>query len=87
MGTGPTGSVFGEILFYRETLGTRLGDRYVAKRSSDPRVAYPEVKVQVWDLVRVVCIVTSFASRGSVFGENSFYRAPDGKWAGPWSTI
>ena len=27
------------------------GDRQVAKRSSDPRVAYPEVKVQVRDLV------------------------------------
>ena len=25
--------------------GTRLGDRHVAKRSSDPRVAYPEVKL------------------------------------------
>ena len=39
-------------LFYRETWGTRLGgDRQVAKCSSDPRVAYPEVKVQVRDLV------------------------------------
>ena len=28
----------------------------MAKRSSDPRVAYPEVKVRVWDLVRVVDI-------------------------------
>ena len=27
------------------------GDCQVAKRSSDPRVAYPEVKVQVRDLV------------------------------------
>ena len=36
----------------RETLGTRLGGRNVAKRSSDPRVAYPgvnyyEVKIQI----------------------------------------
>ena len=30
------------------------GGRHVAKRSSDPRVAYPEVNVQVRDLVRVV---------------------------------
>ena len=37
----------------------------MAKRSSDPRVAYPEVKVQVRDLlVRVVGIVALFAPRG-----------------------
>ena len=48
----------------------------MAKRSFDPRVAYPEVKVQVRDLVRVVGIVASFVPRSSVFGENSFYRAP-----------
>ena len=54
----------------------------MAKRSSDPREAYPEVKVQVRDLVRVVGIVaTFFTPRGSVFGENSFYRAPGCKWA------
>ena len=35
------------------------------------RVAYPEANVQVRDLVRVV---------GSVFEENSFYRAPGDKW-------
>ena len=47
-------------------------------RSSDPRVAYPEVKVQVRDLVRVVGIVARL-SRGvgePVPGEHSFYRAP-----------
>ena len=42
----------------------------MAKRSSDPRVACPEVKVQVRDLVRVVGVVVLFAARGSVFGEN-----------------
>ena len=36
----------------------------MAKRSSDPRVAYPEVKVQVRDLVRGVGIVAPFAPRG-----------------------
>ena len=51
---------------------------YSAKRSSDPPVAYPEVKVQVRDLVWVVGIVAPFAP---VFGENLFYRAPGGKWA------
>ena len=58
------GSVFGENLFYRECRGTRRGDRHVAKRCSDPRVAYPEVKIQVRDLVRVVGVVAPFAARG-----------------------
>ena len=65
-------------LFYLETRGTRLGDRHVAKRSSDPWVAYPEVKVQVRDLMRVVGIVSPLSHGGGwglVFGENSFYRA------------
>ena len=53
----------------------------MAKRSSDSRVAYPEVKVQVRHLVRVVGIVAPFAPRWSVFRENSFYRAPGGNWA------
>ena len=50
-------------------------------RSSDPRVAYPEVKVQVRDLVRVVSIVAPLAPSGVSIRENSFYRAPGGKWA------
>ena len=53
----------------------------MAKRSSDPRVAYPEVKVQVRDLVRVVVIVDPLPVGGSVFGEKSFYLAPGCKWA------
>ena len=44
----------------------------MAKRSSDPRVAYPEVKVHVRDLVRVLGIVAPFAPRGSVFGNICF---------------
>ena len=40
--------------------------------SSDPMVAYPEVKVQVRDLVRVVGNVAPFAPRGSIFGEIRF---------------
>ena len=35
----------------------------MAKRSSDSRVAYPEVKVYVRDLVRIVGIVAPFAPR------------------------
>ena len=57
------------------------GGRHVVKRSSDPRVAHPDVKVQVRDLVRVVGIVAPFAPMGAGPRENSFYRAPGGKWA------
>ena len=53
----------------------------MVERSSDPRVAYPEVKVQAWDLVRVVGIVATLPRGGSVFGENSPYRAQEGRWA------
>ena len=35
-------------------------------------VAYPEVKVQVRDLVRVVCIVAPFAPRGQYSGKIRF---------------
>ena len=55
VGTWPAGSILGKNSFYRETR---------AKRSSEPRVAYPEVNVQIRDLVRVVGIVAPFAPRG-----------------------
>ena len=63
MVTGPAGSEFGDNSFYRETRGTRRGGRHVAKRSSEPCVAYPQVKVHVRDLVRVVGSVVPFAQR------------------------
>ena len=50
----------------------------MAKRSSDPRVAYPEVKVQVQDLVRVVGIVAPLPHGGSVPGENCLLLSPMG---------
>ena len=50
----------------------------MTKRSSDPRAAYPEVKVQARDIVRVVDIVAPLSHRGSVPGEHSFYRAQGG---------
>ena len=39
----------------------------MAKRSSDPREAYPEINIQVWDLVRVVGVVAPFVPRGFSF--------------------
>ena len=68
----PGVSVVGENSFYRETRGTRRGGRHVVKRSSDPRVAHPEVKVQVRDLVRVVGILHLLPLGCSVSGENWF---------------
>ena len=67
--------------FCRETRGTKLGCRHVAKRRSDPRVAYTEVKVQVRDLAQVVGIVVPFAPRGVSICGNTFYRAPGCTWA------
>ena len=58
-----------------------MGGRHVVKGGSDPRVAYPEVKVQVRDLVRVVDIFAPFAPLGFSIRGNSFYRAPVGRWA------
>ena len=80
----PRCQYFGENLFYLKLGIQDEGDRHVTKRSSDPRVGYPEVKVQVRDLVRVVGIVAALPHgmwAGSVPGEKSFYRAPGAKWA------
>ena len=65
MGTGPPGSAFGKFVLSRN-LGyrTRGGGRQVAKRTSKPWVAYPEVKVLVRDLVRFVGILGIFAPMG-----------------------
>ena len=79
MGTGPGGSVFGENSFYRETRGRRRGGRHVVKRSSDPRVAHPDVKVQVRDLVRVVGIVAPFAPMGASTRGKFVLSSPRGK--------
>ena len=56
-------SIRGKFVLSRNP-GTRRGGRHVVKHSSDPRVAYPEVNIQVRDLVRVVGIVGPFDPRG-----------------------
>ena len=53
VGTGPAGSVLGEIRFIEKPGVKDEGGCHMPKRSSDPRVAYPEVKLQVRHLVRV----------------------------------
>ena len=78
-------SVFFCFVFLKRGTGVgegEVGGGYSAKRRSDPEVANPEVKIQVRDLVQVVDIVDLFAGRGgAIFGENSFYRVQEGKWA------
>ena len=44
--------------------------RGVAKNSSDPRQAYPEVKLQGWDLVRAVGIVGAGTRRKFVLSNH-----------------
>ena len=43
-------SVRGKFILSKNPEYKTRGCRHVAKRSSDPRVAYPEVKVQVRDI-------------------------------------
>ena len=50
----------------------------MAKRSSDPRVAYTGDKVQIRDLL---CIVNPLPNGVSDPEENSFHRGPGGKCA------
>ena len=60
---GPRCQYSGKIRFIEKPGVQDERGRQLAKRSSDPRVAYPEVNVQVQDLVRVVGIVVPFAPR------------------------
>ena len=62
---GPAGQYSGKIRFIEKPGVEDEGGRHVVKRSSDPRVANTDVKVQVRDLVRVVGIVAPFAPMGA----------------------
>ena len=62
---GPRGQYSGKIRFIEKRGVQDEGGRQVAKHSSDPRHAYPEVKLQRRDLVRVVGIVAPFAPLGA----------------------
>ena len=54
------GQYSGNIRFIEKPGVQDEGGRHVAKHNSDPRVAYPEVKVQIRHLVRVVGIGAPF---------------------------
>ena len=66
--------VFGENSFYQNMWCIRRG----GKRTSYPGVAYPEVKILVRDLVRVVGIVAHFDQGESILGKNSFFIESQG---------
>ena len=80
---GYRGQYSGKIRFIEKRGVQDEGSRQVAKRNCDPRQAYPEVKPQGRNLVRVVGIVAHFAPLGPVARENSFYRANRGGGDGP----
>ena len=54
------------------------GGRHVVKRSSDPRVAHPEVIVQVRGLVRVVVIFAPIAPRAFSIRGRFVLSSPSG---------
>ena len=71
-------SQYSETIRFIEKPGVKdEGGRNVVKRSSDHRVAHPEVKVQVRDLVRVVGIVAPLIRGISVFRIKSYNQAQD----------
>ena len=71
---GPRCQYFGEIRFIEKPRIQDEGDRHVTKRSSDHRVTYPEVKVQVRDLVQVVDVVAPLPHGGLVPGKILFIK-------------
>ena len=69
---GPRGQYSGKIRF-TEKLGVQdEGGRHVAKRSSDPRVAYTGVKLQVRDLVKLWVLLTPLPTWGWYPGKIRF---------------
>ena len=75
---GPRGQYSGKIRFIEKPGVLDVGCRHVAKRSSEPLVTYPEVKVQVRDLVRVVDIVAPFVPRA--VGTLGKFFLPSPRW-------
>ena len=76
---GPRGQYSGKIRFIQKRGVQVEGGRQVAKHSSDPRQAYPEVKLQGRDLVRVVGIVAPFAPLGANTRGKFVLSSPRGK--------
>ena len=76
--SGPAGRYSGKIRFIEKPWVQDEEGRHVVNRSFDPRVAHPEVKVQVRNLVRVVGIVVPFVPRGFSVREKFVLSRPRG---------
>ena len=76
---GPACQYSGKIRFIDKPGVKDEGGCHVVKRSSDPRVAHPDVKDQVRDLVWVVGIVASFAPMGASTRRKFVLSSPMGK--------
>ena len=78
---GPVGQYSGKIRFIEKPGVEDEWGRHVVKRSSDPRVDHPDVKVQVRDLVWVVGIVAPLAPMGASTRGKFVLSSLWGKWA------
>ena len=78
---GPWGRYSGNVRFIEKRWVQVEGVGHVAKYSSDPRQAYPEVKRQGRDLVRVVGIVVLFSPVGAGTRRKFVLSNPGGEWA------
>ena len=76
---GPRVSIRGKFVLSRNPGYKTRGGHHVAKRSSDPRVAYPEVNLQERDLVRGVGIVAPIVPRGFSIRGKLVLSSPRGK--------
>ena len=79
MGNGLADQYSGKIRFIEKPGLEEERCRHVVKRSSDPRVAHPDVKFQERDLVRVVGIVAPFAPMGASTRGKFVLSSPRGK--------
>ena len=76
---GPWGQYSGKIRFVKKHGVQDEVGRHVDKRSSDPRQAYPEVKLQGRELVRVVGFVAPFIPLGTGTQEKFVLSSPRGE--------
>ena len=77
---GPRGQYSEKIRFIEARGVQDEGGRHDAKRGCDPRQAYPELKLQGRDLVRVVDIVAHFAPLGAGSQGKFVLSSPRGEW-------
>ena len=73
---GPQDQYSGKIRFIQKPVVQDDCGRHMAKRNSDPRVAYSEINRQVRDVVRVVSIVAPFAPLGADTREKFVLSSP-----------